>query len=422
MEKKLGFLLSPWLILTASIGGIVNGIFFKDFSVKLEPLGSVFLAAIQMCLVPVLICAITTNVAKLLNHEGMSKYLKRFLSTLPVGLVVSSLLGALIAFVTGVGNRIDDRARNLLGQLLANSNHHSTTLPGAGYAGFFQDLFPTNIFLAISQDRNLSILIFSMAFGISLGFVTHSGGKLVIQVFDTLFESFLRIINATMYALPIGLFALLSVQISKIGLDVILSLSFFVLLVSLGMIAVVVVSSIMISWVTKVSPWQTVKSLKEAYLVALGTSSSFATMPISLRCLKEKLGIEEHATNLILPLGMCLNPWGSAFFFSFMSVSQLYKIPIPPTSYPILVLGSILVSVAGAGIPAVGTFAIMNIVLSPLGIPPETAVVVILATTPILDPLITLANVSGICATTVVVAGKKNYSGTLDLEKTSLGP
>ena len=411
VKKRLGFLLSPWAVFLSIAAGILNGIFFKGFAHEIAPFGEMFLGAMQMCVIPILICAVTTNTARMLSHREMARNIRRLLLVMSTGLVVASCIGALAAMISHLGTDMSPGAQAALGHLVSNSEHlaNSGTTPSASLLDFIREMVPSNIFTAIVETKNLPILVFSILLGISLGVAPNKGGVVALAVIDDLLDAFLRIINGVMYLLPLGMFCLLSMHISRIGPDIILSLAPYIGIVAAGMLALVLFSSFAIWRATGVTPLRSIVALKEAYLVALGTSSSFATMPAAMQCLEKNLDLDPEATRLVFPLGVCLNPWGSAFFFTFTTLflAHLYGIHLTSQSLLIAVFGSILVSIAAAGVPAVSSFAVMGMVLGPLGLPAETAIVVVLVTTPILDPLITLANISGVCATTAMIARKK---------------
>jgi proton glutamate symport protein len=161
-------------------------------------------------------------------------------------------------------------------------------------------------------------------------------------------------------------------------------------------------------WATRRSLRQILTALKEPIFVAMGTSSSFATIPVALVALEQKLELEKKMANLVVPLGISLNPQGTIVRFAVTAIfmSQLYGMELGIDGLLFVVVGSILGGTAVTGVPAVVGLSMMSIVLDPLGLPTATAVILLIAINPVTDPLLTTVNVMANCTAATLVANK----------------
>ena len=240
----------------------------------------------------------------------------------------------------------------------------------------------------------------------------------MLDFIDVLYDALLRIITWVMYGLPFGLCCLLAYQIAQIGLDIILSLLKLVIFSYLCALILIGIYGIAM-WIKIGGPFlRSFAALKETFVVALGTSSSFATIPSALRCLQEKLHLDVQATRLVVPLGISLNPHGTAMYFAISAVffAQLYNISLSAPALAIILVGSILAGIAATGAPGAGALAMIALVLEPLGLPVATAVILLTAVDPILDPMITLTTVHANCTAATMVA-KDQHKGGIAVSK-----
>ena len=143
-------------------------------------------------------------------------------------------------------------------------------------------------------------------------------------------------------------------------------------------------------------------------MVAFATASSMASIPAAMIALRREFGLREENVKLLLPLGVMINPMGSALFFSLSAIFAVQLHASAPGLGELdvllmIVVGSVLAGVAAMGMPATGALNMLALILGPLGVPPEVGIIALLAVTPIVDPLFTMVNVSGNCAATCIL-------------------
>ena len=197
-------------------------------------------------------------------------------------------------------------------------------------------------------------------------------------------------------------------QISSIGIEVLVAMTTLVLLLYAGAVALIVLYTVLIWLRVGGSYWRSVGALKEAMFVAFGTSSSFAAIPAALRGLKDGLKLDRSVVDLAMPLGITLNPPGSVFHFAIATLflSNLYGIHLDVGQMIFVVLGAMLAGVAASGAPGIAALTMISIILVPLGLPVEVAIILLVAIDPIVDPILTVVNVVGNAAMTALLGPK----------------
>lgn len=412
-KRSLSWLRSPWAILVSVVLAIYTGTTHKELAVLLAPLGDFYLGLLKMCVLPILLAAITTSISRLMRSSNAAQYIKRILVIFPLGLIVSSGLTVVIAAIAGPGRNLSTKTLESLG-VLVNSSSVDLEMaltgpiveePSRGMGSFLISLVPDNIFSALSQGETLKVLIFSIVVGISLGLLRDPVTESCFDFLETIYRTFNQLINWLTMVLPIGLFSLLAYQLSQQGLDVMLSMINFVMTALVIFLVMYIFSTLVIWQQAQTSLINVLAALREPTILALATSSSLACLPSSIAQLSEALKFNRQTVNLVTPLSITICRFGSVIYFALGSlfVMQLYDKPLNPGSIIIVIVGSIFAGMATAGVTGILTLTMLGIVLEPLQLPLEAVLVLFVAIDPIMDPFRTLGIVhSGIAATSVI--------------------
>ncbi|ESA38950.1 sodium:dicarboxylate symporter [Leptolyngbya sp. Heron Island J] len=409
----IGWLRSPWAILISVVLAIYIGTAHKDMAVLLAPLGSFYLGLLKMCVLPILLAAITTSIGRLMRSSDAALYIKRILVVFPVGLVAASGLTVLIATIAGPGRNLSTKTLKSLGVLVNNSGIDlEMTLTGPlpekasqGMETFLIGLVPDNIFNALSQGDTLKVLMFSIIVGVSLGLIRDRVTEPCFDILEAIYRTFNQLIDWLTIVLPIGLFSLLAYQLSQQGLDVMLSMINFVIAALITSFVIYVFSTLVVWKQSKVSLLKVLAALREPSILALATSSSLACLPSSIAQLSDALNFNRQTVNLVTPLSITICRFGSVIYFALGSVfvMQLYDKPVGLNNILIVIVGSIFAGMATAGVTGILTLTMLGIVLEPLQLPLEAVLVLFIAIDPMMDPLRTLGIVhTGIAATSVI--------------------
>lgn len=409
---KWDILKNPWVIILSVIAGIIVGLLFEQPALALAPLGDAYLSFLNMCVLPIMITAIITSFGRLLRAKEVKLLLKRILVVFLLGLMITGLI-SLFAAVAGQPGQIDYQSQDKLGKVLFQheqdeSYDSAEKKEPFGFQQFLKMIIPTNIFSALYEGKNLQILFFSIVLGLTLGLMPSAKTDQLLDITEVIFKAFEKIIILAMYALPLGLFSMLAGQTARAGIEILGTMSKFVLVIHLTGFLLVFLGTALISTVTKKPYLQTFKDLREPLMMAFGTRNSYATMPSVFDALKDRFGLEQNLINLVVPLSIVICRYSMVVLFTVgtLFMAQLYNMQLSIGQYFFIFLGSILAAVAGAGSPGIVALALIEIVLLPLSLPAGEAIVLLLAVNAIVDPILTIINIHLTCVASVLIAGR----------------
>lgn len=410
--KRLTFK-SPWVILGSIICGGLFGYLFEGPAKYLTPVGRIFINLMQMCILPIMITAIISSLGRLVKTPGSIQVLKNLFIIIFTGLFLSSAAGLTAGIAGRPGVIASETAKASLGKMLflserttgnASADEDGATLSGSPIADFFVKMVPTNIFAALSEGNSLRVIIFTLLLGIAIGLVPHAASENLIDVMIALFEAFKKIIGWVMNALPFGLFCIFASTIAMTGLSIFQSLGKMLAVIYGAAFALFIIYQVVIGISCKRSILQSFIAMRETYLVALGTANSFIALPSALNNVQKNLHLDEKMSNLIVPLGIVINRQGVVLCFAVASVflAQLYDVPLGFEKIIIIFIGSALAGMAALGRLGVAA-SLLAFVLEPLGLPKETAFIVLFSLEVFLDPITAVLIIQSNCATAAVL-------------------
>ena len=428
-------------ILTAVLIGGAIGHLSPATGEFLAPFGRLYLSLLLMCIIPILGAAVVSSLGRMIATHRLGKNLLLIAAVFWIGMLAAAAIGTGVGWVTGVGR--DLQMSPAIGNLLFETEGQgdwrgreqdgdpgepdryvelfegTRPAPGAGDGAvsvgadpgprlltYLDNLIPGNLAEAYLEDNYLAVLFFAVLLGVALGFAPADTRELALKVIEALFDSLLRIITWIIWLLPAGLVAIVAGQVASGGLEFVAVFRKVILVSILTTVATMALFTLTIWRVRGGSALAILRGLREPLVVAFATSSSFASIPAAMVALKEKLGLERQNVNLFLPLGITMNPIGSALFFSLSSIFavQLHGgAELTAGKVAMLVVGSVLAGVAAMGLPGVSALWMLSIVLEPVGVPPEVGIIVLMAVAPIIDPLFTMVNVFGNCTATCIL-------------------
>lgn len=406
---------SPYLIIASMIGGILVGVFNPELGKTISPAGKVYLDLLKMTIFPILISAIVTSVGNVFGNKETRGFLTRILTYSLIFLFISSIIAVLTSMIMKPGSGLSETARITLGKTLsaADQSGSSSALiqEKQGVVSFLSQMIPQNIFDSLGKGLSLQILFFSILLGIATGSLEEKHRDNILKSSDSLFKAFFRIIEWIMYLLPFGLFSLMAGQIAKSGIDTILAMGMFVLVVYVVSLILFVASGVVISITAKVSFFKAIASLKHSLLIAFGTQSTFASMPATIEGLTQELNVNEELVNLVVPLGAVINRFSMIITYGVATIfaAQLYNVELGVAQILLGLLLIVIAAIAGAGTPGIVSLAMITIVFTPLGLPSSALLVLLLAINPVIEPVTTMTNIFAVAATTSIISsGKKD--------------
>lgn len=407
-----------WQILVALVLSIPLGIFFGsegliDLSGVFSFMGSIFLNALKMIVVPLIISAIITGVSNISSEKGFARMgLKTILYYLATSFI-AILTGLVLVniFKPGIISGVPAREVLALSSLTAEQ---MSALEGKGTNEIFTiflRMVPPNIFKAASEGQMLGLITFSLIFGFFIRKLSENYKSVQLNFWNGVYDIMLGITNLVMRIAPLGVLGLVALTVSQTGFDSIMPLLKFALIVIAALLFHVFVStSLLLYSLGKMKPFFYMKAMSKALLTAFSTSSSSATLPETIEGVTQ-VGVPKRVSSFVLPLGATINMDGTALYecVAAMFIAQAYGLDISFGMQLTIVLVALLTSIGVAGVPSASLVAIV-IILKAIGLP-DTALGLILVVDRPLDMLRTAVNVwSDSCGAAIIAASENSQS------------
>lgn len=398
MKIKLKTPALHWQILIALPLAVLYGIFFSEHVNYISWMGTIFLRALQMIIIPLVISSIISGVTNIgsagnLGRLGL-KTMTYYLATSTIAILTGLVLVNLVK--PGVGADL-----NLSGGVELGLTSHS-------FKDTLIHIVPDNIFSSMTQNGEmLSVIFFALIFGFFITQVPAKSKELMTDFFNAAFDVMMKVTLFIIRFTPFGIFGLVAEKVAQqddLG-ALVQSLGTYMLVV-LAALAVhaLITLPLIVRFVGKASPLKHFKAVKTALLTAFSTSSSNATLPLTIEAVEENDGVSNKISSFTLPLGATINMDGTALYecVAVMFIAQAYGFELSFWQQFIVVFTSILASIGAAGVPMAG-LVMITIILTAVGLPLE-GVGLILAVDRILDMFRTATNVWSDSCGAVVIA------------------
>ncbi len=368
---------------------LIGGVFFV--------IGKIFVATLKLLVVPLVLVSLVCGAANLgsgpqLGRLGGKTILLYLFTT---AIAISLAMGFALVFEPGVGADLTSKA-----QFKVNE--------GASFAQVLINIFPSNPISAMAEGKMLQIIVFALLLGVA---INHSGerGIRIKQNFEDWNEVILNLVTMLMKVAPIGVFALLFTLFADKGLAAIQELAvYFAVVVAVLIVHATLVYGSLITVLARLNPVIFYKKMRNVQLFAFSTASSNATLPITMRTVEKRLGVDNSVASFSVPLGATLNMDGTAIMQGVATVfiAQAYGIVLSPGDFLTVIATATLASIGTAGVPGVG-LVMLSLVLTQVGLPVE-GIALIIGVDRLLDMLRTAVNVTGDAAVSCVVANSEN--------------
>ncbi len=397
------------LIFGAIIGVIANKAGFAPFiSHYIKPFGTAFIRLITMVVVPLVFASLFVGTASLNDIRKLgrigSKTIAYYLCTTAIAITIGLILANTLKPGSGISKATQE-------QLLANYSAEALSkidiaLKKPGLAETLINIIPRNPVESLAGGDMLQIIFFALIFGIAITLIPPGKAAPVIAFFDGVNEAMIKLVHLIMAFAPYGVFALIAAIIGEFGLGILGPLFKYSLVVIFGLlIHVSVIYGLVLKLLTRAraNVTQFFRGIRPAQLIAFSSSSSSATLPITMECVEENIGVSKEISSFVLPLGATINMDGTALYQGVAAVfiAQVFGIDLTLGQQLTIVLMATLASIGAAGVPGVGMIT-LTMVLKQIGIPLE-GIALILGVDRILDMCRTTVNITGdaVCATIV---------------------
>lgn len=378
-----------------------------------KPFGTIFIKLLQMLAIPLIITSIISGIAGLRDINKLGRIGGRTLMLFTSTCLTATIIGVTLSSVFKPGSAIPEKTKM---ELMASYQDNTTGLIDksqsvGGPMDMITEMFPNNIFHAMSNNgMMLQVVIFSILFGIALSKVNPSKSEIVIQFTEGLNGTFIQLVMLVMLIAPVGVFALIA-SIS-FNANVFLSLLYYMLTVIAGLAIILFILYPLINKLfSKITYGRFFQTMQPVFLMAFSTSSSAATLPVTMERVSNGFNIKKEISDFVLSLGTTINMDGTALYQSIAAVfiAQATGIDLTLGQTVIIALTATLSAVGAAGIPGAGMITLI-IVLNAINVPIE-AIALIMAPDRLLDMFRTVINVAGDACGAIAVSGMEEKSG-----------
>ena len=397
----LGFL-TGLLINVLSLNGneiiniyLVNGLF--------DTIGSIFISSLKLMVVPLVFFSLSTGVASFDKDKKLSVIALKTISLYLLTTAIAISLGLFIAILFSPGEGLN---------LTSSAEYIAPSPPGI--KSVIIDIFPTNPISAMAEGKMLQIIIFSIFFGVALRSIKDKNSELV-NIMESTTNVVMKMVFILINLAPFGVYCLMANLFATQGIGIVGNLfQYFLLVVFVLIIHGFVVYPALLYSFTKIKPFGFYKKLRPVMLFAFSTSSSNATMPVTLKTVTQDLGVNPKIASFTIPLGATVNMDGTAIMqgVATIFIANAYNIDLSTIDYLMVILTATMASIGTAGVPGVGLI-MLAMVLSQVGLPTE-GIALILGVDRLLDMIRTVVNVTGDSTVSTIVA---HSEGALDNNK-----
>lgn len=395
-----------WLkILIGVAVGLALGALLGENARYLQPVGDIFLNLIRMLVIPLVLASMTVGITSIHDPKKLTRVGVKSLLIYLVTTAIAITIGIGLAYLIkpGVGANLGQMASEPI--VLVESPRLSEIL---------LNIVPSNPVASLAEGNILQVIVFAIFLGLALNLCGEKARPL-LRVIEALAETMYRLTNIIMEFAPYGVAAIMAYVAGKFGFETLYSLFKFLLTNYIGCtIQVIFVYGGILWFITKLRPLPFIKGMGDAIMLALSTNSSSATLPVTLHCVQENLGVSKNIANFVLPLGSTVNMNGAAIFqgISAVFMAQAYGIDLAWQQLLVITVTAVLSAVGAAGIPGTG-FIMLAVVLQSVGLPIE-GIATLFAVDRIREMFSTVVNVMGDAVAAVWVA---KTEGELDVDQ-----
>lgn len=411
--KKLAL---HWKILIGMALGVIFGVILSlvqggDALIGnyIKPFGTIFINLLKLIAVPLILASLIKGVSDLKDISKLSQMGGRTIVIYLITTLTAVTIGLILVNVIQPGKSISTDTRLELVEAYSSDTKEKQVAAAkqqeSGPLQALVDVVPSNIFLAASNNRNmLQIIFFALFFGIGMILLPEEKVKPVKKFFDSFNDIILKLIDLIMLAAPYGVFALLAALVVEApSLELFQALALYAITLLLGLALMIVVYIIIVRVFTNKKASFFMKGIAPAQLLAFSTSSSAATLPVTMECVEENLGVDKEVASFVLPIGATINMDGTSVYQGVAAVfiAQAFGLDLSLSAQLGVVLTATLASIGTAAVPSAG-IVMLVIVLAQAGIP-EAGLALIFAIDRPLDMCRTIVNVTGDAAVSMIV-------------------
>jgi proton glutamate symport protein len=412
--KKLSL---HWKIIIGMFLGVAVGLIFSSINGGniiitnwVKPFGTIFINSLKLIAIPLILASLIKGISDLKDISKLSSMGGLTITTYLTTTVIAVSIGLLVVNGFKPGNTISDETRTELVQAYSNDADQKREIAQekkeSGPLQPLVDLVPSNFLGAASDNKNmLQVIFFSILFGIAMILIPETKSKPVKSFFDSLNDVILKIIDLIMLCAPYGVFSLLaSLIVEAPNIDLLKSLLLYSVTLLTGLFIVIIVYLMIVKFFLRRNLREFIDGILPAQLVAFSTSSSAATLPVTMDRVHNHLGVKKEVSSFVLPIGATINMDGTAVYQAVAAVfiAQAFGLELSLVDQLGIISTATLASIGAAAVPSAGIIVLV-IVLAQAGIP-EAGLALIFAVDRPLDMFRTVVNVTGDAMVSLIVS------------------
>ena len=416
-----------WQIIIGLLLGLAYGIASANYgwsdvtSNWIAPFGTIFINLLKLIAMPLVLSSLITGVASLSDVKKLSRIGGKTIAIYIGTTTVAVTIGLITVNMLNPGDKVPDAMKNKL-QLTyeKDASKKAGTVQKVKERGPLQplvDIIPSNFFFSASSNRNMLQVVFMAIFiGIGLIQIPTDRGKPIKDFFESLNDVVIKLVDIIMLMAPYGVFALIAQTINKVAgnnpneiVELLGALGYYMVAVIIGLLAHAAITYMgLLRLMTQMKYKTFFNGMAPAQLLAFSTSSSGATLPVTMERCEEELGVSEEVSSFVLPLGATINMDGTALYQAVAAVfiAQTLNMSLDVGAQLTIVLTTVLASIGTAAVPGAG-IVMLVIILEAVGVP-SAGIALILGVDRILDMVRTTINVTGDATVAVVIADSEN--------------
>ena len=385
--------------------GVAVGLIFGEKATIIEPVGTIFLRLITMIVVPLVFVSLMLGTASLGDIRKLGRIGAKTAIYFIITTVIAICIGLILANIVKPGEGLKEDVKTEL-----YKNYESSAQVGIQkmeekptLVEMLVNTVPTNPIKALIEGNMLQVIFLALLFGVVLTLIKNEKSKRLIEFLDALNDAIIQVVHIAMKLAPYGVLALIAAVIGKYGVNILITLLKYSLVVLGGLfIYTFSINSLSVSILGRTNPLRFFSAIKEAMVIAFSTSSSNAALPVAMESVRH-IGVSREYSSFIIPLGATINMDGTALYQGVAAVfiAQIYGIPLGTVDQITIVLMAVLSSIGAAGVPSAGIIT-LAMVLKQIGVPLE-GIALILGVDRFLDMCRTTTNIIGDMACSVVI-------------------
>ena len=411
--------------------GLILGLFYGILATKLgwgsftdnwiAPFGTIFINLLKLIAVPLVLSSLVTGVASLSDLNKLSRIGGRTIGIYIFTTAIAVTIGLISVNTLKPGDKIPtemkENLQKIYNEAASKKSDNVQEVKDRGPLQPIIDMVPGNFFFAASNNRNMLQIVFIAIFiGVGLIQIPKKKGKPIKDFFESLSDVVIKLVDLIMIMAPLGVFALIAQTINKIAgdnpaqiLELLNALAYYMFAVIIGLVAHAAITyNGLIKVFTKMPLKKFYKGIAPAQLLAFSTSSSGATLPVTMERCEEELGVSEEVSSFVLPLGATINMDGTALYQAVAAVfiAQTMNMSLGLNQQLTIIMTTVLASIGTAAVPGAGIIMLV-IILESINVP-SAGIALILGVDRILDMIRTTINVTGDASVAVVIANSED--------------